>query len=98
MAGSTARFRPRTAPLRRPPRRRIASYPAAATAAAKTTVDASALPLETGLATENELVCGVFVMPETARRTLAVLAAGAQTRDGERDLEALIAAAPWTGD
>jgi hypothetical protein len=37
-------------------------------------------------------------MPETARRTLAVLAAGAQTRDGERDLEALIAAAPWTGD
>ncbi|WCB95321.1 putative enoyl-CoA hydratase echA8 [Baekduia alba] len=78
--------------------RRIASYPAAAIAAATDAVDASALPLETGLATENELVCGVFGLPETARRTLAVLAAGAQTRDGERDLEALVAAAPWAGD
>ena len=70
---------------------RIASYPPAAVAAAKAAVDAAHLPVPEGLLVENELIQRVFFTPETSRRVEAALAAGAQTREGELDLEGLLA-------
>ncbi|MFC8452230.1 enoyl-CoA hydratase/isomerase family protein [Kitasatospora sp. NPDC057223] len=71
--------------------RRIASYPAAAVAAARAAVDAAHLPVPEGLLVENELIQQVFFTPETTRRVKDALAAGAQTREGELDLEGLLA-------
>jgi len=69
---------------------RIASYPRAAVTAARKAVDASALPLEDGLKAEGELLWPVFTSPTAVERFTAALAAGAQTRDGELDLEGLL--------
>jgi hypothetical protein len=72
--------------------RRIASYPPDAVAAAKQAVDAAELPLGEGLQAEAELLWPIFTGPAARQRFARVLAAGAQTRDGELDLEALIEA------
>jgi enoyl-CoA hydratase/carnithine racemase len=69
---------------------RIASYPQAAVAAARKAVDAAALPLEEGLKAEGELLWPVFTSPAAVERFTAALAAGAQTREGELDLERLL--------
>jgi enoyl-CoA hydratase/carnithine racemase len=69
--------------------RRIAALPLGVAAAAKAAVQAGLAPLEQGLATENALMGGLFQLPATIARTRQALAAGAQTREGERDLEGL---------
>ncbi|UOQ69003.1 enoyl-CoA hydratase/isomerase family protein [Hymenobacter volaticus] len=70
--------------------RRIAALPVGVAAAAKAAVQAAALtPLQQGLATENTLMGGLFQSPAAFERTSRALAAGAQTRAGERDLEGL---------
>ncbi|SNQ51068.1 Enoyl-CoA hydratase/isomerase family protein [Frankia canadensis] len=69
---------------------RIASYPRAAVTAATKAVDAASLPLEEGLAVEGELLLSLFTSPTAVQRSTDLLAAGAQTRDGELDLENLI--------
>lgn len=69
--------------------RRIAALPPGVAAATKSAVDATVGPLTQGLAEGNELLGEVFT--ETAAElTRAALAAGAQTREGERDLEGLM--------
>lgn len=70
---------------------RIASYPQAAVAAARKAIDAAALPLDDGLKAEADLLWPVFTSPVAIQRFTAALAAGAQTRDGELDLEGLLA-------
>ena len=71
--------------------RRIAALPVGVAAAAKAAVRAAALvPLREGLATENTLMGGLFQSPAAFDRTSQALAAGAQTREGERDLEGLL--------
>ena len=69
--------------------RRIAALPPGVAAAAKAAVQAGISPFEQGLATENALMGGLFQLPATIERTRQALAAGAQTREGERDLEGL---------
>jgi enoyl-CoA hydratase/carnithine racemase len=69
--------------------RRIAALPLGVAAAAKAAVQAGLAPFEQGLATENALMGGLFQLPATIARTRQALAAGAQTRAGERDLEGL---------
>jgi enoyl-CoA hydratase/carnithine racemase len=69
--------------------RRIAALPSGVVAAAKAAVQAGLAPLAQGLATENALMGGLFQLPATIARTRQALAAGAQTREGERDLEGL---------
>jgi enoyl-CoA hydratase/carnithine racemase len=69
---------------------RIASYPSAAVAAAKKAVEAAALPLDDGLKAEGELLWPLFTSPTAVERFTAAVAAGAQTRDGELDLEGLL--------
>ncbi|CAO5163106.1 Enoyl-CoA hydratase/isomerase family protein [Frankia sp. AiPs1] len=70
---------------------RIASYPRAAVTAARKAVDAAALPLAEGLTAEGELLWPLFTSPVAISRFTGALAAGAQTRAGELDLEGLIA-------
>lgn len=70
--------------------RRIAALPPRVAVAAKAAVDATVGPLTQGLAEENELLGQVFTAPAAAERTRTALAAGAQTREGERDLEGLL--------
>lgn len=71
--------------------RRIAALPVGVATAAKTAVQAAAqAPLHEGLATENALMGGLFQTPAAFERTSRALAAGAQTREGERDLEGLM--------
>jgi enoyl-CoA hydratase/carnithine racemase len=72
--------------------RRIASYPPDAVAAARQAVDAAEMPLEQGLQAEAELLWPIFTGPAARQRFTRALAAGAQTRDGELHLEALIEA------
>lgn len=70
--------------------RRIASMPRHAVAAAKQAVDA-ALPDPTpGLAVEGSAFHETRQHPDTARRMQEFLEIGGQTRDGERDLEAIL--------
>ena len=69
--------------------RSIAALPAGVATAAKAAVDSAVGPLTQGLAEENELLGQVFT-ESAAERTRAALAAGAQTREGERDLERLM--------
>jgi enoyl-CoA hydratase/carnithine racemase len=69
---------------------RIASYPATAVTAAKQAVEASTLPLDEGLKAEGELLWPLFTSPTAIERFTAALTAGAQTRDGELDLEGLL--------
>ncbi|MBC8085142.1 MAG: enoyl-CoA hydratase/isomerase family protein [Hymenobacter sp.] len=70
--------------------RRIAALPPGVAAAAKAAVDAANGPLAPALVAENELLGQVFVAPAATERTRAALKIGAQTREGERDLEQLL--------
>lgn len=70
--------------------RRIAALPPGVAAAAKAAVDAAVGSFTQGLAEENELLGQVFSAQAAAELTRAALAAGAQTREGERDFEGLL--------
>jgi len=59
-------------------------------ASAKAAVQAGLPSFQEGLATENQLNGQLFQTPIAAERTRQALAAGAQTRAGERDLEGLL--------
>lgn len=72
---------------------RIASLSSEVVRAARTAVDAADGDLEAGLAVENAQLMSLFT-PEAAQRTVDLLARGYQTREGERDLEALLTASP----
>jgi enoyl-CoA hydratase/carnithine racemase len=70
--------------------RRITALPVGVAAAAKAAVQAAGLlPLQEGLAKENALMGELFQSPAAFERTSQALAAGAQTRASERDLEGL---------
>jgi enoyl-CoA hydratase/carnithine racemase len=69
---------------------RIATLAPGVARATVEAVDAAAVSTAGGLATANELFGQLFSTPHVGRRGEAALAAGAQTRDGERRLEALI--------
>ena len=70
--------------------RRIAALPIGVAAAAKAAVQAGLATLQEGLANENKLMGGLFQTPTAVARTSRALAAGAQTQEGERDLEGLL--------
>ena len=70
--------------------RRIAALPPGVASAAKAAVDAAVGSSTERLAQENELM-GQLFNAVAAGRNRAALAAGAQTREGERDLEGLLA-------
>jgi len=70
--------------------RRIAALPVGVAASAKAAVQAGLPSFQEGLATENQLNGQLFQTPIAAERTRQALAAGAQTRAGERDLEGLL--------
>ncbi|MQY27449.1 enoyl-CoA hydratase/isomerase family protein [Nocardia aurantia] len=71
--------------------RRIAEQPPDAVVAALRAIRAaSELPLDEGLARETELLLPLFTGDDARQRFSAVLAAGAQTRSGELELERLI--------
>ncbi len=70
--------------------RRIAALPPGVASAAKQAVDAADGPIREALAKENELLGQVFTAPAAGERTRTALQAGAQTRAGERHLEALL--------
>lgn len=69
--------------------RRIAALPAGVAASAKAAVQAAQSPIQEGLVTENQLMGALFQTPATVDLAQRGLAAGAQTREGERDLEGL---------
>ncbi|MFF5898974.1 enoyl-CoA hydratase/isomerase family protein [Streptomyces argenteolus] len=69
---------------------RIATLAPGVASATVEAVDAAAVSTAGGLATANELFGQLVSTPDAGRRGEAALAAGAQTRDGERRLEALI--------
>lgn len=70
--------------------RRIAGLAPGVIAAAKAAVDAGAPGMLDALKAQNDHLGEIFARPAAARLTKAALAAGAQTREGERDLEALL--------
>jgi hypothetical protein len=70
--------------------RRIASFPADAVRRAKIAVDAATGSIEAGLLEEAFQFNQTLADPELEARFDAVVAGGAQTRDGERNLDALI--------
>jgi enoyl-CoA hydratase/carnithine racemase len=70
--------------------RRIAGFPQDAVRLAKRAVDAASGPLEDGLLEEAHCFNLTLADPALDARMEAALAAGAQTRDGELDLPALI--------
>lgn len=70
--------------------RRIAGLAPGVAAAAKSAVDAASASLPEALIKANELLGIVFTAPGAAARANAALAAGAQTRQGELDLEGLL--------
>ena len=70
--------------------RRIASFPALAVRSAKEAVDAAMPPPLEGLLAEARAWNTVLTDPDLDARFDAALAAGAQTREGELDLPALI--------
>ena len=53
-------------------------------------MDVAAGPMLEGLAKENALWEELFIKPVAAKRIRAGLTAGAQTREGEYDLEGLL--------
>lgn len=69
---------------------RIASMPPHAVAAAKQAIDAALPDPTAGLAVEGGEFQSTLSHPETRRRMDAFLAGGGQTRDGERDLTAVL--------
>jgi enoyl-CoA hydratase/carnithine racemase len=68
---------------------RIAALPVGVAASAKAAVQAALSPVQEGLATENQLMGALFQAPAAVDLARRGLAAGAQTREGERDLEGL---------
>lgn len=70
--------------------KRIAGLVPGVIAAAKAAVDATVGPQTTGLVEENAFLGQVFSAPAATALMLAGLKAGAQTREGERDLEGLL--------
>lgn len=68
---------------------RIAALQPGVARAAVEAVDAASDSIAHGLERGNELLGRLLGGPAAARLTKAVLAAGAQTRDGERHLEAI---------
>jgi enoyl-CoA hydratase/carnithine racemase len=71
--------------------KRIASFPAPAVRLAKRAVDASALPLEEGLAEESYLFQQLLREPSARRAMTRLLELGAQTREGELKIGELAA-------
>lgn len=69
---------------------RIASFPPDAIAAARRAVDAAEPPIEDGLKVEGALLQPLFTAPAAVQRATAALTAGAQTREGELDLEGIL--------
>ncbi len=69
---------------------RIASMPPHAVAAAKRAIDAASPDPTPGLAIEGAAFQESLQHPEAARRMREFLAVGGQTRDRERDLEAIL--------
>jgi enoyl-CoA hydratase/carnithine racemase len=74
--------------------RRIASFPPMAVRLAKQAVDAALPSPRDGLLAEGDAFNQTLTDPELDARFDAALAAGAQTRDGELDLMALLGARP----
>jgi enoyl-CoA hydratase/carnithine racemase len=72
--------------------RSIASRGPGIVRAAKKSIDAGRPELTEQLRISNELLLQAFASPDSERLTLAALEAGAQTRDGEKKLEQLLAA------
>ena len=70
--------------------RRIAALPPGVATATKIAVDAADGPLADALREENVQLGLTFARPAAGALTRAVLRAGAQTREGERDLEGLL--------
>ncbi|WP_155847982.1 hypothetical protein [Asticcacaulis benevestitus] len=60
--------------------------------AAKQAIDASSKDLTQALQTNNELLGQTFAAPMATALTLAALEGGAQTREGEKNLEETLAA------
>jgi enoyl-CoA hydratase/carnithine racemase len=69
---------------------RIAGLPEGVVAAVVEAVDAASGEVYDGLAVENRLCMGLFMKPETVIRAKAGLEKGAQTREGEKDLEGIL--------
>lgn len=70
--------------------RRIASLAPGVIAATKAAVEGASGPLPAGLAQENKLIFELFATPVATAKTHDALREGAQTRAGERDLEAIL--------
>jgi enoyl-CoA hydratase/carnithine racemase len=70
--------------------RRIATLAPGVVSGTVEVVDASLSSHEDGLKVEDGVLFGLFARPAALALTHAARAAGAQTRDGERDLEALL--------
>jgi enoyl-CoA hydratase/carnithine racemase len=70
--------------------RRIAALPPGVIAATKSAVDAADGPLSEALHEENIQLGLTFAAPAAAALTRTALRAGAQTREGEKDLERLL--------
>ncbi|MGW5577159.1 enoyl-CoA hydratase/isomerase family protein [Micromonospora chokoriensis] len=70
--------------------RRIAALPPGVIDAAVVSIDAALTSFQEGLEVENRMLGELFARPAAAELTRAALKAGAQTRDGERDLEAIL--------
>jgi enoyl-CoA hydratase/carnithine racemase len=70
--------------------RRIGALPPGVVLATKAAIDAADQPIAAALREENVLLGRVFTAPAAVEQTRAALAAGAQTRVGERDLEGLL--------
>lgn len=69
---------------------RIAKLPADVATAAVKAVNAAHGDIYEGLTIENQQCMSLFTRPETIAKTIAALEAGAQTREGEKDLEGII--------
>ena len=70
--------------------RRIATLAPGVVGGAVRVIDAALSSHEDGLKAEDEVLFGLFTRPAATALTNAARAAGAQTRDGELDLEALL--------
>lgn len=70
--------------------RAIASRAPGVARAAKRAIDATRPDLSAALDVNNQLLGELFSMPRAAELTRAALAAGAQTRDGEKALETVL--------
>ncbi|RFM30798.1 enoyl-CoA hydratase/isomerase family protein [Chitinophaga silvisoli] len=69
---------------------RIAKLPEDVADYAVKAIDAASGDLYEGLTLENQLCMGLFARPATVARAKVALAAGVQTREGEKDLEGIL--------